>query len=77
MMNWDYGMNGWMGGWMWIPTVLIVALLVLGVVALVRIVSGGTPRQTEYPLAISSRRFVLVVIIKDEYDTVRYTLALH
>ena len=75
MMNWDCGMNGWMGGWMWIPTVLIVALLVLGVVAVVRNVSGGTPRQTEDPLAIASRRLARGEINKDEYETVRSTLA--
>jgi len=33
MMNWDYMMNGWTGGWMWIPLALLVALLALGLVA--------------------------------------------
>lgn len=35
MMNWD-SMNGWMGGWMWIPAALLLALLAVGVVAAVR-----------------------------------------
>ena len=44
MMNWDYMTNNWMGGWMWIAMVLVVALLILGVVAVVRGSSTGTPR---------------------------------
>ncbi len=44
MMNWDYMMNGfnnWMGGWMWIPTVLLLALVVLGLVAVIRTMTTG------------------------------------
>ena len=44
MMNWDYMTNNWMGAWMWIPMVLVVALLILGVIAVVRGSSTGTPR---------------------------------
>ena len=44
MMYWDYMTNNWMGGWMWIPMVLVVALLILGVIAVVRGSSTGTPR---------------------------------
>jgi len=43
-MNWDYTTNGWMAGWMWIPMILVVALLVLGMVAVARNMSGDGPR---------------------------------
>ena len=36
MMGWDYMSNGWMGGWMWIPMILVVALLILGTIAVAR-----------------------------------------
>ncbi|MDQ2914470.1 MAG: SHOCT domain-containing protein [Chloroflexota bacterium] len=74
-MNWDYMMNGWMRGWMWIPTVLIVALLILGVIALVRGLSAVTPREVDDPLAIAARRFARSEISKDEYETLRSTLS--
>lgn len=44
MMNWDYMTNSWTGGWMWIPTALLLALVVLGVIAAIR---AGTNRRTE------------------------------
>ena len=75
MMNWDYTMNGWMGGWMWIPVILIVALLILATIALVRGSPGGTPREADDPLAIAARRFARSEITKDEYETLRSTLS--
>ena len=74
MMNWDYTMNGWMAGWMWIPMILVVALLVLGTVAVARNMSGGGPRQADDPLDIGARRFARGEITKDEYETLRATL---
>ncbi len=45
-MGWDYMSNGgWMSGWMWIPMILVVALLILGTIAVVRGLSSGTPRE--------------------------------
>lgn len=29
-MSWDHVMNGWMAAWMWIPTIFVITLLVLG-----------------------------------------------
>ena len=75
MMNWDYTMNGWMGGWMWITMILIVAVLILGTIAVVRGSSGGTPRKSDDPLAIAARRFARSEITKDEYETLRSALA--
>jgi len=75
MMNWDYTMNGWMGGWMWIPLVLIVALLILGTIAIIRGTFAGPPRDADDPLAIAARRFARSEITKDEYEAVRATLA--
>jgi len=75
MMGWDYMSNGWMSGWMWIPMILVVALLILGTVAVARGLSTGTPRESSDPLAIAARRFARGDISKDEYETVRATLS--
>ncbi len=75
MMGWDYTMNGGMSGWMWIPMILVVALLILGTIAVIRGLSTGTPRQSDDPLAIAARRFARSEISKDEYETVRSTLS--
>lgn len=74
MMNWDYTMNGWMGGWMWIPMILVVALLVLGTIAVARSMSGAAPRQADDPLVIAARRYARSEITKDEYEGLRSTL---
>lgn len=74
MMNWDYTMNGWMGGWMWIPMILVVALLTFGLIAVVRGLAAGTQREVDDPLAIAARRFARSEITKDEYETLRSTL---
>ncbi len=75
MMNWDYPMNGWMGGWMWIPTVLIVALLILGAIVMIRGMSVGTSADADEPLTTAARRFARGEISKEEYETLRATLA--
>jgi len=74
MMNWDYTMNGWIGGWMWIPMILIVAVVILGTIAVVRAPSARTPRDTADPLTIAARRFARGEITKDEYETLRSAL---
>ncbi len=75
MMGWDYMTNTWMSGWMWLPMILIVALLILGTIAVVRGLATGTPRQSDDPLAIAARRFARSEISKDEYESIRSTLA--
>ena len=76
MMGWDYMTNGsWMSGWMWIPMMLVVALLILGTIALVRGLATGTARQSDDPLAIAAGRFARSEISKDEYESIRSTLA--
>jgi uncharacterized membrane protein len=76
MMGWDYMSNGgWMGGWMWIPMILVVALLILGTIAVARSLSTAAPRESNDPLAIAARRFARSEITKDEYETIRSTLA--
>ena len=75
MMGWDYMSNGWMGGWMWIPMILVVALLILGTIAVARGLSNETPRESNDPLAIAARRFARGDISKDEFETVRATLS--
>ena len=76
MMGWDYMTNGgWTSGWMWIPMILVVALLFLGTIAVARGLSNGTPRESDDPLAIAARRFARGDINKDEYETLRAALS--
>ena len=75
MMNWDYMMNGWVGGWMWIPLALLLALLALGVVTVIRAMTTGAPHGVEAPLAIASRRLARGEITTDEFQELRSTLA--
>lgn len=75
MMNWDYAMNGWMAAWMWIPTILVVTLLVIGLIAVVRGQAAGISRATDDPLAIAARRLARGEISTEEYETLRATLA--
>ena len=74
MMNWDYTTYSWMGVWMWIPMILVVALLVLGTIAVARSLTTGTPRPADDPLAIAGRRLARSEITKDEYETLRTAL---
>ena len=80
-MDWNYmmngwtGMNGWMGGWMWIPMALLLALLALGVAAVIHATTTNAPPGVEAPLAIASRRLARGEITKDEYNELRSTLA--
>ncbi|HAL25727.1 MAG TPA: SHOCT domain-containing protein [Chloroflexi bacterium] len=75
MMNWDYMMNGWIGGWMWIPMALLLALLALVVVAVIRATATDAPYRIDAPLAIASRRLARGEITKAEYEELRTTLA--
>ena len=75
MMGWDYMTNTWMSAWMWIPMFLFVALLILGTIAVVRGPATRTARQSDDPMAIAARRFARGEIGKDEYESLRSTLA--
>lgn len=76
MMNWNDGSwYGAMGGWMWLAALLMMALLVLGTVALIRSLSTGSTAETETPLAVAARRLARGEISTEEYDKVRATLA--
>jgi len=44
MMNWDYMTSGWISGWMWMSMILIVALLIVGTIAVVRSLNSRAPR---------------------------------
>jgi len=78
MMNWDYAMNGWMGGWMWVPFVLLLALLTFGMVALIRGMRSdpapGAQVHVETPLAVAAGRLARGEITKAEYEELRSTL---
>ena len=75
MMGWDYMTNTWMTGWMWIPMILIAALLIVATIAVVRGLATGTTHQSDDPLTIAARRFARGEIGKDEYESLRSTLA--
>lgn len=74
-MNWDYMSNGWTGGWMWIPMALLLALVVVGTVAVIRALSTGVPDRAEAPLAVAARRFAAGEINAEEYQRIRATLS--
>ena len=74
MMNWDHMMNGWTGGWMWIPLALLVALLALGLVAAIRALTMSAPSGVEAPLTIAARRLARGEITQGEYEHLPSTL---
>lgn len=75
-MNWNDGTwYGAMGGWMWVPAILMMALLILGTVALIRSLSTRSMADTETPLTVAARRLARGEISTEEYDKVRATLA--
>ena len=67
MMHWDYG---WGLGPGWIFMVLFWALVILGVVYLLKLVSGGTKseKQEETALDILRKRYARGEISKEEFE---------
>ncbi len=80
-MMWPYGYGaGW--GWMiggWIMMLLFWALVIIGIVALVRYAGdrGGAARAGghETPLEILRRRYASGEITKEQFDEMRRTVA--
>jgi len=76
MMGWNDGAwYGAMGGWMWLPAILMTALLILGTLALIRSLSTRSMAETETPLTVAARRLARGEISTEEYDKIRTTLA--
>lgn len=80
-MMWPCGYNpGW--GWMmggWIMMLVFWAVVIIGIVALVRYVSdrGGTarPEKSEAALDILRRRYAAGEITKEQFDEMRRNVA--
>ena len=76
MMGWNDGTwYGVMGGWMWLPGILMMALLILGTLALIRSLSTRSIAETATPLTVAARRLAHGEISTEEFDKIRATLA--
>jgi putative membrane protein len=68
MMHWDYG---WGMGFGWIFMVLFWALVILGIVYLLKLISGGdrkSERNEETALDILKKRYAKGEIGKEEFE---------
>ncbi len=80
-MMWPYGFGyGW--GWMiggWIMMLVFWALVIIGIVALVRYLSdrGGTARlkEAETPLEILRRRYASGELTKEQFEEMKRNVA--
>ena len=68
MMHWDYG---WGMGFGWIFMVLFWALVILGIVYLLKLISGGdrkSERNEETALEVLKKRYAKGEIGKEEFE---------
>ncbi len=68
MMHWDYG---WGMGFGWIFMVLFWALVILGIVYLLKLISGGdrkSERNEETALDVLKKRYAKGEIGKEEFE---------
>jgi putative membrane protein len=82
-MMWPYGYGpGW--GWMiggWIMMLVFWALVIIGIVALVRFLSDrdrsgpGRPKEAETPLEILRRRYAAGELTKEQFDEMKRNVA--
>ena len=74
MMHWDYGSGMGFG---WIFMVFFWALVILGVVYLLKLVSGGTKseKQEETALDILRKRYARGEISKEEFEEKKKDIA--
>lgn len=73
-MHWDYGWG--MGGFGWLFMLVFWALVIIGVVYLVKMVIGGTrsEEKTETALDILKKRYAKGEISKEEFEEKKKTL---
>ena len=69
MMGWGgFGLLGF------IPMIIFWALLILGVIALIRYLGGGTPKESKTPLEILKDRYAKGEINKKEFEEMKKDL---
>lgn len=80
MMGWG-GWNNMMGGWggfgllSWIPMIIFWALLILGIIAIIRYLGGsGSWRNSKTPLDILKERYAKGEIDKKEFEDIKKDL---
>jgi putative membrane protein len=66
-MHWDYG---WGMGFGWIFMILFWALVILGIVFLIKLIFGGTKmeKKEETALDVLKKRYARGEISKDEFE---------
>jgi putative membrane protein len=72
MMHWDYGWG--MGfGFGWFLMILFWALLILGIVYLVKLIAGSTKKEEKAATAIDilKKRYAKGEISKEEFEKIR------
>jgi putative membrane protein len=67
MMHWDYG---WGMGFGWIFMIAFWALVILGIVFLIRVITGGVKKEdkTETAIDILKKRYARGEIGKEEFE---------
>jgi putative membrane protein len=73
MMHWDYG---WGMGFGWLFMIVFLVLVILGVVFLIKLVTGGakTEEHRETALDILKKRYASGEISKEEFEEKRKNL---
>ncbi len=74
MMDWGPTMSSWMAGWMWLPTLLLIVVVLVGLAVLLQR-SPTNARETETAVAIAARRLARGEITKEQFEQLRSTLS--
>jgi len=79
-MHWgDFGVGGWGMGFGWIFMVIFWILLILGIIYLIKFVSGGMKKEEpkETALDILKKRYAAGEISKEEFGRIKDDLTKH
>ena len=76
MMGYGYGMG--FGGFGWIGMIIFLALVVVGVILLVRAMSnqspGGSHAQHDRALGVARERYARGELTKEQFEVIRHDL---